>query len=259
MYSRFDIHLINKNQRYIVMKRVIFLFYKLLWRLKLNFRTKNRLRFFGFKYFHDNIPKKYIVNKGETILHAGCWKIETIGYWSSSVGKKGKVIIVEANPYSFHLLEQDLYQRRMKLSNVILINKAIWNKKKKLVMKVADRPGSNRINDTQTKYKSDIGTYLTDDIVQADTISNILDEIDVKHVDHFHLTVNGAEVEAIDAIDRKFLKNGVRLFTYCETILPDNHQMATDLIVNKMKKISFKVVAHSHMPSSPDPIYGIIS
>jgi FkbM family methyltransferase len=249
----------QKNLNFKVMKRVMYRFYKLLWRLKFNLRTKNQLRLFGFYYFRDNISKKYIVNKGETVLHAGCWQIETVRDWSLSVGKKGKVIIVEANSHSFSLLEQDLYQRRMKLSNVILVNKAIWNKKKELVMKVADRPGSNRIDDTQTKYKSDIGTYLTDDIVQADTISNILDEIDVKHVDHFHLTVNGAEVEAIDAIDRKFLKKGVRLFTYCETILPDKQEMATDLIVSKMKKLGFKAVAHSHMPNSPDPIYGIIS
>ena len=239
------------------MKRVMMVLYKLLWEFKLGSKTKNILRFKGYKWFHD-LPKKYVVSPGEIVLHAGCWQIETIRRWSIGVGKNGKVIIVEANKYSYNILLTELELRKRKLSNVVIINKAAWNKKEKLVLEESDRPDSHKIKETKTQYETDIGRYISEDSVEADTISNILDELNVNHVDHFHLSINGAEVEAIDGIDSKFLKKGVRLFAYCETIMPENGFIATEHICNKLRKLGFLVVSHSHMPNQPDPIYGII-
>jgi len=105
------------------MRKIGYNFFRLIWRALSNSRLKNWLRIRGFYLFHE-LPKNILVSKGDVVLHAGCWQIETVREWSQSVGSEGKVIIVEANDYSFNLLTKELELRKRKLNNVTLIHSA---------------------------------------------------------------------------------------------------------------------------------------
>jgi len=103
-----------------------------------------------------------------------------------------------------------------------------------------------------------IGEYVNESIVEADTIGNILSEQKVQHVDHIHLTINGAELEALEGIDKFFLKKGTRIFIYCETFINDTEDSVTFKVVDCLKSHGFRVVSHIHMPNQPNPVYGVI-
>jgi FkbM family methyltransferase len=239
------------------MKRIAYNIYKIIWKLFSNSRMKNWIRIKGFYLFHD-LPKNILVSKGDVVLHAGCWQIETVREWSQSVGPEGKVIIIEANDYSYKLLTQELELRKRKLNNVTLIHNAVWNKKDKLTLEKADRSGSHKIKEAQTYYETNIGEYINESIVEANTIGNILNEQKVQHIDHFHITINGAEVEALEGIDKRFLKQGTRVFVYCETLITGTKETVTNRVVDRLENYGFKVVFHIHMPKQPNPVYGII-
>ncbi len=238
------------------MKRLLSLVLRIFWKSNLTQKYINPIRKVYFK-FNGDMPKHQYVSKGETVLHAGCWQIETIRGWSQSVGPDGKVVIIEADDYSHELLTKELELRKTKLSNVILVHNAVWNKKEKLVLEEADRPGSNKIKNAKTYYKTDIGNYINEIWVDANTISNILSEQNINHVDHFHLTINGAELEALEGIDKKFFKKRTRIIVYSETLNEETNESVTSSVADKLKSNKFKVFCSSNMPKHPDIIYGV--
>jgi hypothetical protein len=62
--------------------------------------------------------KTTLANKGDTVLHAGVWRIETVEGWVDAVGENGHVIIVEADPQNAEILE--IEKRRRELDNVTM-------------------------------------------------------------------------------------------------------------------------------------------
>jgi len=233
--------------------------FRIIWKIcsNRNVRVKNWLRLRGFSYFHD-LPKRILASKGDVVLHAGCWQIETVRRWSQAVGSKGKVIIIEANDYSFNLLAQELELRKTKLSNVLLIHRAVWNKRERLTLDEADRPGSHKIRKAHTYYEKNIGKYINSAMVEADTIGNILNKHGIRHVDHFHITINGAEVEALEGIDKCFLEHQTRIFVYCETLVKGTREPVTNKVVDQLKSYGCKVVYHIHMPKQPNPVFAVL-
>lgn len=103
-----------------------------------------------------------------------------------------------------------------------------------------------------------IGEYVNEISVEADTIGNILNERQINHVDHYHITINGAELEAIEGIDKSFLKKGTRFLVYCETLIKDTNETVTNKVIEQLKENGLKVLAHVSMPKHPNIVYGII-
>jgi FkbM family methyltransferase len=240
------------------MKRLLLLGLRILWKSNSIQKYANPFRKLYFRISGD-MPKEQYVSLGETVLHAGCWQIETVRNWSQSVGSKGKVIIIEADDYSYELLTKELELRKTKLNNVFLVHKAVWNKKDKLTLEEADgRPGSNKIKETRTHYETNLGNYINEISVDADTITNILGELKIDHVDHFHVTINGAELEALEGIDRKYFKKGTRIIIFCETLITDTNEAVRDRVIEQLKDYGFKVYFKINMPKHPDIIYGIV-
>jgi len=233
--------------------------FRVVWRIfsNRNIRVKNWLRLMGFKYFHE-LPKRILVSNGDVVLHAGCWQIETVRKWSQAVGPEGKVIIIEANDYSFKLLTQELELRKDKLNNVLLIHRAVWNQKARLNLDEADRPGSHKLREAHTYYEKNIGKYINSSMVEANTIGNILNENGIRHVDHFHITINGAEVEALEGIDKCFLEQQIRIFVYCETLIEGTKKPVVYKVVDQLKNYGCKVVYHIHMPKQPNPVFAVL-
>ena len=241
-----------------LLKNIVWIFFgKVIWSLIPKGSFKNWLRVLSFRLF-EHFSFKTFVSHGEVVVIAGCWNILTVINWSECVGPTGKVIIIEANDLSYDVLKIEL-DRRSKLDNVTLVHKAAWNCKEQLVFEVADRPGSNKLKDCQTFYSTLIGRYLEEKTVDADTIDNILKEIGVDSVDHVHVTINGAEIEAIEGMQYTLSKNGTRIFILSETLHVQDKQPVTAKVVRMLQDRGYIVSFATHMPKSPDPIYGVKS
>lgn len=219
-------------------------------------KDKNVMRGLLFRLLHK-LPPKILANPGETVVHAGCWSIETIRKWHNSVGPEGTVVIIEANDSSYDTLKAELEDRYKHFRNVTLVHKAAWNKKEKVTVDEYDRPGSNKIAEARTYYEFDIGQYKRKKLVEADTIDNILTDIGIEKVDHVHLTINGAELEAIKGMVNTLETEGVRIFVMCETILNETNRMVTGKACRILMSRGLNTWCHNYMPLRPDHIYGI--
>jgi len=115
---------------------------------------------------------------------------------SKELKAKGKIIAVEADPDSLRILKQNIH--RNNLSNVTIVPKAIWNKKSQICFQKSDRQANSAV-DGIIDFKSAI-------TVETTTIDEILKDLGLTTIDIVSMTINGAEVEAVDGM-RQTLKN----------------------------------------------------
>ena len=156
------------------------------------------------------LPKETIVNPGDIVIQAGCWRTETVEGWSRIVGPNGKVIVIEADDLNLDILKVET--RRRELNNVILVQKALWNRKEKVTLQVSEFSKRNKLRDAQTfSPRQPDENYQQDKSVEADTMDNILKEIGIDHVNHINMEISGAEIEAIEGMTETLGKKGVRM------------------------------------------------
>ena len=183
----------------------------------------------------------HMVDAGETCLLGGIFSYETIRGFSKSVGIKGKVIVVEANPENV----EDLKKKTSNLGNVTIINKAIWNSKGEMEFIFSEKgkpQGYNRLNSEELQ---EFPLHMDDKPlkvkVPTDTISGILNDIKISKVDHINLTINGAELQVIEDLPNiKKLNPILRIYINSETPDPALE------VISKLKFQNYKVFT-SHM------------
>src|SRR5918998_4237267 len=137
--------------------------------------------------------------EGDTVVdigaHMGRYTITS----SKSVGASGRVIAVEAHPYNFRLLQDNL--RLNKLTNVCALNLAVYSKKARLKLYLPDEDlGYTGHHSLMTNYlatknrKQKEGRYIE---VQADTLDNLLRSKGITTVNWIKIDVEGAEYEVL--------------------------------------------------------------
>lgn len=99
--------------------------------------------------------------------------------------KDGLVVAIEPEPANFEALKRNTEG----LSNVITINKAIWDKKGKKRLYIAEK-GIDEHSLISSVDKNWAG-------VETDTIDNIIKAQGLKGVDFLKMDVEGAEIEAL--------------------------------------------------------------
>lgn len=181
------------------------------------------------------LKQMFTPKPGESFLDIGAY----MGYgsirMSRELGDTSSIIAVEADPDTLWLLNENL--RRNQIENVEVIPKAIWHK-----------PG-----DTLDFYKTDrqANSVITDIVsstakvaVQTTTVDEIIHMRGKEQVDHISLTVNGAEVEAVEGMKRTlsamskvrisaagwYTRNGQRI---CHIISPRLKDLNFNIAVGK--------------------------
>lgn len=184
----------------------------------------------GFKA-STHLPKRALVNPGEVVLQGGCWRVETLVEWSEAVGPGGHVIAVEADPTNVDVLRIEATRRQ--LDNVSVVERAIWKEPTTLTLQHSEHSKRNKLREASTySPRQSESNYTEDRETKADTIDNIVNDIDVDTPDHLHLTVSGAEREAVIGMESTLRKPGVRTFIRAilcdeETSEPTNEAIAS--------------------------------
>jgi FkbM family methyltransferase len=140
----------------------------------------------------------YMVSPGETVVVCGVWQKGTIMRYASTIGASGKLVFVEANEDNV----QHLSRMTAAMPWVTWVNKAVWSETADLsfVRSLGDRHSWDRVLDDKAEgnfpyHKVDKHEVIT---IQADTIDNILSDLDIDRIDHLNLTVNRCEFEALE-------------------------------------------------------------
>jgi len=96
---------------------------------------------------------------------------------------------------------------------VTVVPKAAYSKKGEQTFMVSDRPTDHKIEIQGIVHDNDLrrGAYVSAEIIETDTLDNMLSEIGVDHVDFVKITVNGAEFEVLKGM-KKTLERDVKLW-----------------------------------------------
>jgi len=109
---------------------------------------------------------------------------------SKLVGQHGKVIAIEAIKENFDILKKNIESNHIK--NIIPVNNALWNEKKK----ISFFRNSKQVASFTSELVDTKNTYDVD----ANTLDNILEEININKVDFVRLQINGAELKALSGM-----------------------------------------------------------
>ena len=135
----------------------------------------------------NNINKVFIPKEDDVIINCGAY----IGFGDLSLSKKipkGKIISVEADRLCFSFLKKNLMFNKVK--NVTPMNRAIWNTQTELTFHTSYAQANSLIKEIQDWD----GAYS----VKTITIDELVEEQDLNSVSMLSLTLNGAEVEALE-------------------------------------------------------------
>lgn len=200
--------------------------------------VKNILfKIFNFNYFYFFIHLSrykaiHMVKKGEVCLLCGIFYPSTIKEFSNQVGDTGKVIVVEAN------IENIINCKKcLDFKNVIYLNNAIWDENKNIefIISNTNEQGYNRIGDENlNKYPYHIDSQIKKINVEANTIDNILNKLNIKKINHINLTINGAEYQALFGMEN-VIRNNPKLRLYINSESPEPYYK----VKNKLNSLGF--------------------
>lgn len=139
----------------------------------------------------------YNLKRGDIYVEAGAYLCRYGRIASKTVGPKGRVILIEPSPSSIRIIKEVIDD--MGLTNVTLIEKAVWSEKGKKKFCTDGQPSGHRLG----------GGHSTIE-VEVDTVDKILDTIELDHVDLFAADVENAEVPMVRGMERWLSKKRIK-------------------------------------------------
>ena len=136
-------------------------------------------------YLKCNRPEE-----GDVILDCGAHVGNCAIIFSRRVGATGLVIALEPFEEAFALLEERL--QRMKLDNVVALNKGLWNQTAQLPVTVLSDTLYSRIDPERLSDGSE-----GDTVIDVTTIDAIVEDLKLKRLDMIKMDIEGAEIEAL--------------------------------------------------------------
>ena len=192
-----------------------------------------------YKLYNSKYSSKLFASFGETVIHAGIWRIETILFWLEAVGQQGKLIVIEADSNNYQILEYEIQRRR--LDNVTIINKAVMNFQGVAKLQVSKISKKNQMKEMQAyNYFNDDKDYSNELDVEVDRLDEIADLLD-KRIDMVFMSISGAEIEALEGMP-KLLSRGCKL--YIVSLSAENKEnttLAYEKAVEILKKYNYKI------------------
>ena len=148
---------------------------------------EDRLRGYKVPRLDHDYEGFFRVGKGDVVVDVGA----NIGLFTISVAKRAaRIVAIEPEPANFKLLVENV--KRRKLSNVLLVQKAVWKSKQLMPLFLAPASQAHSLINGNQRLESKLP--LT---VEADTIDGIMKDLNVNRVDFVKIDVEGAEMEAL--------------------------------------------------------------
>jgi FkbM family methyltransferase len=179
--------------------------------------------------------------EGDTVVDVGAHMGRYTITSSKSVGQHGRVIAVEAHPYNFRILYNNL--RLNKLQNVSALNCAVYSKKARLKLYLPDEElgytmhHSLMTNYLVSKYSKEIERKSME--VEADTLDNLLKVRGINEVNWIKIDVEGAEYEVLKGA-KEILSASKDISILVEVHGKDTYGPTTELLRSNNFKIEFE-------------------
>jgi len=193
--------------------------------------------------------------KGDTVIQVGTHKQETLSRIYNSIGSNGKAIIIEADKNSYEYLNE--YIQKNNWTNMILVHKAASNIKGEGSFLISEILSDHRLEDSNILHDNDLRSdgYINENIVQIDTIDNILSDLKIDKVDYIEITVNGAELKVLEGM-KNSLKITKRIYTKTYAIDLENNQTLTKEIIRILRRNDFNFIIGRPSQSVIDEQWG---
>lgn len=143
----------------------------------------------------------YQLKEGDVVFDLGGYHGVYSIYASLKVGETGKVYCFEPDQINFEILKENI--KKNKITNIILINKAISNKNE--IKRFFIRGHGSRIvgKDFRTNTKGALTT--TNPIM----LSEYLTQNQINHIDFIKIDIEGAELEFVDDYFKNIFHLGI--------------------------------------------------
>ena len=176
--------------------------------------------------------KYYNLQPGQIVVEVGAY----IGYYAMRAAElvqpDGHVIAVEAVPENIKLIKENL--RINRLNNVTVVEAAAWKEKSTLTFHwEGHQAGSLLPNIVRNKTK------LT---VPANSIDNILNELNIFSVDFIRVQVNGVELDVLQGMHNTLEKKHPRVLVTAPYL--DNGDSSTNQVTSYLKLFGYQVTQH---------------
>ena len=180
----------------------------------------------------DHILAKFTPKEGDVVIDIGAHIGKYTIVSSKLVGKTGKVVAIEADPDTFHILERNVALNN--LTNVLPLNYAIFSTKTRI--KLYDESAAS------AKYNSLILTRVkqTEKYVEvnADTLDSILERNGVNQVNWIKIDVEGAEFEVLKGATKTLSGKDIALLIEIHNVHDSHHY---DNIVDFLKHYNYEI------------------
>jgi FkbM family methyltransferase len=113
---------------------------------------------------------------------------------------QGRVIAIEADSASYQALHRVV--KKYKLDNITVVHSGAWDKKTELVfLSSPDHPAANLIEEAQAIPEDLLKKRrYTKQVINVDTVDNILRQLNVKTPTLVSITTNGAELKVLEGL-----------------------------------------------------------
>jgi FkbM family methyltransferase len=145
----------------------------------------------------QGLAEAFTIKNGETFLDVGAYIGFGVVRMAREIGEQGRLLAVESDPDAFWLLRRNVEVNG--ISNVSLIQKA-----------VGDQMGRQTLFKTERQANSIIPSMVASQQgveVDVTTVDDILRTHNIKSLDRLSLTINGAEVEAVNGMQETLVSS----------------------------------------------------
>jgi FkbM family methyltransferase len=153
-----------------------------------------------YKQYFSDAEQYWFVNytpkEGDTVIDIGAGKGEDSIPFSEKVSESGKVIAIEAHPQVFSSRREVCSNNN--IANIIPVNLALTDSAKQVCIENKQDWISNTISEEETGIK-----------VQADTLDNLCEKMNITKIDYLKMNVEGSEIDIIKGMTNsiKFIDN----------------------------------------------------
>ena len=174
--------------------------------------------------------KYYQLKKGDVYVEIGGYLARHGVVASKEVESSGKVILIEPSPDNIVIIEKRIVDEKLK--NVILVKKAVYSVKKRMLFRVDGPTCGHSLTDG-------LGNECPGNVsieVDADTLDNILTELGIEYVNLLSADCEGTEIHIVRSANKYMNESRILNVALGSYHYPDNYKV----ILKELEAKGFK-------------------
>ena len=159
------------------------------------------------------LPRPLLVNRGDTLILVGTPNPGTVRRYSRLAGRRGRVVVVEADAANVLVLEGAL--ESLPRANTTIVPLGAWNERATVAFLRSPISSDHRIAVSGMSHDNDYraeNTAYERVEIQVDTLDRILSGIGVSRANALVVTVNGAELQVLEGASALLRAHSPRVF-----------------------------------------------